>query len=158
MKLFAPILTALAVAQAVLKAQKIEVAARPYNQYISESSVKNDISPELIKAIIWKESRYDPEAIGSAGEVGLGQFKPIAAEDVGLEISKMKNPEVAISGIAKLLALNRKRFSGSMWDSLRAYNVGAGKAKQNKGAGLSYAADIVIYAAGLRILKGLKVV
>ncbi|MDP3314651.1 MAG: transglycosylase SLT domain-containing protein, partial [Devosia sp.] len=37
------------------------------------------ISPALVKAVVWHESRFDPEARGQAGELGLMQLMDDAA-------------------------------------------------------------------------------
>lgn len=50
--------------------EPIRVAARRYG-----------VPAELIRAVIWQESRFDPDARGSAGELGLMQLM----EDAALE-------------------------------------------------------------------------
>ncbi len=37
------------------------------------------MQPALVKAVVWRESRFDPEARGSRGEIGLMQVLPKAA-------------------------------------------------------------------------------
>lgn len=44
-----------------------------YDHLIVASAQKNGIDPCLLKAVIWKESRFDTDCIGSKGEVGLMQ-------------------------------------------------------------------------------------
>ena len=34
-----------------------------------------DMDPALIKAVIWRESRFNPDARGAAGELGLMQIR-----------------------------------------------------------------------------------
>jgi soluble lytic murein transglycosylase len=48
---------------------------------ILTASRKYNVDPALIKAVIWRESRFDPHARGSKGEVGLMQIM----ENTGLE-------------------------------------------------------------------------
>ena len=43
--------------------------------------MKYRVQPALIKAVIWKESRFDPKARGLAGEIGLMQIMKDAAGD-----------------------------------------------------------------------------
>ena len=43
---------------------------------ILAASEKYNVDPALIKAVIWQESRFDPEARGSKGEIGLMQIMP----------------------------------------------------------------------------------
>jgi soluble lytic murein transglycosylase len=52
-----------------------------YDALIAEVAKKYDVDPCLVKAIIWKESRFDPRAEGRAGEIGLMQVLPSTAGD-----------------------------------------------------------------------------
>ena len=38
-----------------------------------------EVDPALIKAVIWRESRFNPKARGAAGELGLMQIRDVAA-------------------------------------------------------------------------------
>ncbi len=40
-----------------------------------------EVEPALIKAVVWRESRFDPHARGRAGEIGLMQIREAAAMD-----------------------------------------------------------------------------
>jgi soluble lytic murein transglycosylase len=42
---------------------------------------KYGIDPCLVRAVIWRESRFDPSAAGTSGERGLMQIMPMAASD-----------------------------------------------------------------------------
>ena len=48
---------------------------------IIAAAQKHGIDPALIKAVIWRESRFEPEARGTKGETGLMQIM----ENTGLE-------------------------------------------------------------------------
>lgn len=48
---------------------------------VHEAAMKYHVQPALIKAVIWQESRYDADARGLAGEVGLMQIMKAAALD-----------------------------------------------------------------------------
>ena len=37
---------------------------------------KHHLNPRLVSSVIWKESRYNTTAVGSAGEIGLMQIMP----------------------------------------------------------------------------------
>jgi soluble lytic murein transglycosylase len=52
-----------------------------YDGYIVEASHRYKIDPALIKAICWRESRFHPDARGSAGELGLMQVRSTAAQE-----------------------------------------------------------------------------
>ena len=58
-------------------------AAR-YDRIIRNAGLRNHIDPALVKAVIWRESRFDRSARGLKGEIGLMQIMPgpgYAAED-----------------------------------------------------------------------------
>ena len=55
-----------------------------YDRIIRNAGLRNHIDPALIKAVIWRESRFDRSARGLKGEIGLMQIMPgkgYAAED-----------------------------------------------------------------------------
>jgi soluble lytic murein transglycosylase len=64
-------------------AHRWRVAHRESSQdkNILAAAQKYGVDPALIKGVIWRESRFDPHARGSKGEVGLMQIM----EDTGLE-------------------------------------------------------------------------
>jgi peptidoglycan lytic transglycosylase len=45
-----------------------------FDQYIYEAAEKHNVDPMLIKAVINQETRFNPDARGGAGEVGLMQI------------------------------------------------------------------------------------
>jgi len=48
---------------------------------IVEAARRYEVDPALVKAIVWRESRFDPAARGAAGEIGLMQLQEIAAQE-----------------------------------------------------------------------------
>ncbi len=53
-----------------------------YSDLIEESARRNGVDPDLVRAVIWRESKFDRTVIGSKGEVGLMQVMPgFAATD-----------------------------------------------------------------------------
>ena len=48
---------------------------------LEESARRHGLSPALVRALIWKESRFRPDAIGAKGELGLMQVTKGAAQD-----------------------------------------------------------------------------
>lgn len=47
-----------------------------YDAVIRDAGLRNHVDPALIKAVIWKESRFDRTARGLKGEIGLMQIMP----------------------------------------------------------------------------------
>jgi soluble lytic murein transglycosylase len=52
-----------------------------YDALIRAAAVRYGAAPDLIKAVIWQESRFDASAVGGKGELGLMQVM----EDAALE-------------------------------------------------------------------------
>jgi hypothetical protein len=52
-----------------------------YDRLIREASLRHGIAPGLVKAIIWRESRFRPYTVGRAQEVGLMQITAGAVSD-----------------------------------------------------------------------------
>ncbi len=48
---------------------------------ISDAAARYGIPSSLVKAIIWKESGFDPDARGASGEIGLMQIRKLAAQE-----------------------------------------------------------------------------
>jgi soluble lytic murein transglycosylase len=52
-----------------------------YDDLIRQASERYGVAPELIKAVIWRESQFRPHKVGSQGERGLMQITEKAATD-----------------------------------------------------------------------------
>ncbi|MBR7120804.1 MAG: lytic transglycosylase domain-containing protein [Lentisphaeria bacterium] len=63
-----------------------------YADEIREAAGKYDLPPELIRALIKKESRFNARATGKAGEVGLMQILPRGAVADWARINKCRPP------------------------------------------------------------------
>jgi soluble lytic murein transglycosylase len=48
---------------------------------ILAAAARYNVEPALIKAVVWRESRFNPDVRGSKGEVGLMQIMKATAED-----------------------------------------------------------------------------
>lgn len=49
--------------------------------YIRAAARLHGLDPALVKAVVWRESRFDPSARGGAGELGLMQVGEIAGQE-----------------------------------------------------------------------------
>ncbi|MEM1059628.1 MAG: lytic transglycosylase domain-containing protein [Verrucomicrobiota bacterium] len=58
-----------------------ELPHRAYDKHIAIVAREYPIDPLLVRAVIWRESRFNPDAVGDAKERGLMQVTPIAAQD-----------------------------------------------------------------------------
>jgi soluble lytic murein transglycosylase len=52
-----------------------------YDDLIRQASQRYGVAPELIKAVIWRESQFQPRKVGLQGERGLMQITEKAAAD-----------------------------------------------------------------------------
>ncbi|NMA42933.1 MAG: lytic transglycosylase domain-containing protein [Oligosphaeraceae bacterium] len=52
-----------------------------FSGFAHEAAARHQVDPALVKAIIWKESRWMPDAVGKYGEIGLMQLTPAAVKD-----------------------------------------------------------------------------
>lgn len=48
---------------------------------IAFAADRYQVDPALVKAVVWQESRFDPGAVGKAGEIGLMQLTDPAAQE-----------------------------------------------------------------------------
>ncbi len=56
-----------------------------YDQLIRAVAEPSELDPMLVKAVVWRESRFDPKKFGGAGERGLMQVSEIAAQEWATE-------------------------------------------------------------------------
>ena len=51
------------------------------DQFILAAARKYQVDPALVKAVVWRESRFNPRAVGQKKERGLMQIQPATAAD-----------------------------------------------------------------------------
>lgn len=63
--------------------QELIFAARfsRYDSLIAQAGARHGVNPSLVKAVIWRETRFQPQMQGSHGERGLMQITEVAAAD-----------------------------------------------------------------------------
>jgi soluble lytic murein transglycosylase len=52
-----------------------------FDAMIQSVATEHQLDPMLVKAVVWRESRFDPQKIGTAGERGLMQVSEKAATE-----------------------------------------------------------------------------
>jgi soluble lytic murein transglycosylase len=97
-------------------------ANRYYDQIIESKSLKYNIKPSLINAVITVESDWNPEAISKKGAIGLMQLMPSTAKD--MQIENPFDPEENIEGGTRYLRYLLNRFNEDINLALAAYNAG----------------------------------
>jgi len=98
--------------------------AGDYAQALVEVAKANELSPYLLEAVVWQESRWNPGARSRAGAIGLAQLMPGTARDLGVDPN---DPLQNLSGGARYLRQQLNRFDGNVEKALAAYNAGPGR-------------------------------
>ncbi|GHO87806.1 hypothetical protein KSZ_58120 [Dictyobacter formicarum] len=86
-------------------------------------ALKYGISPDLYVRQIQQESHFDPNAYSYVGAVGIAQFMPATAAEMGFD---PMDPVAALDGGAKFMGNLNNRFHGDYAKALAAYNAGPG--------------------------------
>lgn len=99
----------------------------PYGSIIYREAVKNDLSPELIAAIVESESDFRPRLVSSKNASGLMQILPETGRLMGC--GDPFDPRANIAAGTKYLRYLLDRF-GDERVALAAYNAGEGKVER----------------------------
>ena len=82
------------------------------------------IDPDFVYAIIWQESRGNPNAKSRAGALGLMQMMPQTARILHCPIKTLRQPQYAIRCGVRFLAALLTYNRGNMVKTLAGYNGG----------------------------------
>ena len=102
--------------------QLMQDIAGAHGRDILVASIGTKVSPALILAVIAIESSGRPEAVSTAGAVGLMQLMPATATLYG--VADSTDPTQNIAGGTKLLDALMNRYNGDPALVLAAYNAG----------------------------------
>jgi soluble lytic murein transglycosylase-like protein len=108
------------------------VSAGPSNwsARVAQLSAKYDLSPALIEALVWQESRWRHDAVSPVGARGLAQLMPGTARELGVN---PEDPSANLEGGARYLRQQLDTFDGNLEKALAAYNAGPGRVRQAGG-------------------------
>ncbi len=114
-----------------------------YRDEIASASARHGVDPLLVKAVIWQESRFHPEKLGSRGERGLMQVTEPAAADwvaaIGVETfvpEDLLDPKTNIEVGTWYLGRALRHWSGQedpLPFALGEYNAGRSRVKRWSG-------------------------
>ena len=87
---------------------------------------KHGLPWRLVRAVAWRESRCNPCARSRAGALGVMQFIPRTAAQIGayIPLEDPHDPAQSIAAGAWYLAALLSHFGGDVVDALAAYNCG----------------------------------
>jgi len=107
-----------------------------FDEDVQAAAAHDQIAPALLRALIWQESRWQPEVVSHAGAIGLTQVMPdtgrfIAGRlrEAAFDPDMLTTPGVAVRYGAWYLAEQRRAFEGRDAVALAAYNGGPGNAR-----------------------------
>lgn len=99
-----------------------EADMRRYAAIIRGASRRYGIEGDLVHAMIWAESSFNPDAVSSAGAGGLMQLMPETAKSYG--VTNVFDPEENIRAGTKIMSQLLAQFDGDVELALAAYNAG----------------------------------
>jgi hypothetical protein len=110
-----------------------------YQPTVIAAAARYGVPPTLLAAQLNAESGFNPSAVSPDGAIGIAQFLPGTAAEVGID---PHNATDSINAMAKLMASYKSRF-GSWQKALYAYHDGPNAVDHPGPAGIKYAADVL---------------
>ncbi|MEP6937087.1 MAG: lytic transglycosylase domain-containing protein [Chthoniobacterales bacterium] len=111
-----------------------------YDRLIQTVAAEHRIDPALVKAVVWRESRFDPQKFGNAGERGLMQVSEIAANEwarqthvENFRVEELFDPKTNLEAGTWYLSRaiqHWQRQSYPLPFALAEYNAGASRAQR----------------------------
>jgi soluble lytic murein transglycosylase-like protein len=90
---------------------------------IAEAARAAELSPALVEAVAWRESRFRQGVVSPAGAIGEMQLMPATARALGVD---PRDTRQNYGGGAAFLGLLVRRYDGDLMRALAAYNAGPG--------------------------------
>ena len=115
-----------------------------WQPHVAALSTRYDLSPALIEALVWQESRWNPAATSPKGARGLAQLMPGTARHLGVDAL---DPAANLEGGARYLRQQIDLFGGDLEKALAAYNAGPGRVQ--KAGGVPRIAETQAYVAAI---------
>ncbi|WP_287776514.1 transglycosylase SLT domain-containing protein [Megamonas sp.] len=118
--------------QSDIKSQLLSEAGA-YAPLIEIAAQDAGIAPEILAALVKKESTFNPNAVSPSGQhFGLGQISTAAANEVGV-YGNLFDPQTNLVASARYLAKMMNMFGSNLELGLAAYNAGAGNVQDYGG-------------------------
>jgi len=97
--------------------------------WVEQAAMRHRLDPDLLRGMIWVESRYDVRATSPAGARGLMQLMPATARALAERIEVRGgayDPEFNVLAGSLYLSDMMERYDGNVVLALAAYNAGPG--------------------------------
>ena len=114
-----------------------------YDRLIRTVALEHHLDPMLVKAVVWRESRFDPKKYGTHGERGLMQVSERAAYEwarenkvAGFSPDQLFEPKINLEAGAWYLSRAMQHWthqSDPIPFALAEYNAGASRAQRWSG-------------------------
>ena len=101
-----------------------------WQPHLAALAARYDLSPALMEALVWQESRWNAAATSPKGAHGLAQLMPGTARQLGVD---QRDPAANLEGGARYLRQQIDRFGGDLEKALAAYNAGPGRVQKAGG-------------------------
>lgn len=107
-----------------------------FDQMVVEAASAFDIDPKILATTVYRESGCDADAVGAAGDRGLGQVVPkvwlstLRAEGLAHTISDLMDPATNLRASAFILSRARDAAGGDLHGMFRRYNGAGPRAKR----------------------------
>lgn len=111
---------------------------------ITKLAAQYDISPHLLEAVVWQESRWRVTALSPVGARGLTQLMPGTARQMGVNPD---DPDANLEGGTRYLRIQLDAFDGDVERALAAYN--AGPARVARAGGIPRIRETQAYVASI---------
>jgi soluble lytic murein transglycosylase len=116
-----------------------------YEHILRTHARNHDLDPALVAAVVYVESRFDPNAQSAAGAIGLMQLLPDTAKGIALRtggkrfvVADLRDPEINVRYGTWYLDHMRERY-GRLNLALAAYHAGQGNVDHWRAEGLGIA-------------------
>jgi soluble lytic murein transglycosylase len=104
-----------------------------YEHIVRGHARQYDLDAALLAAVIYRESKFDPDARSSSGAIGLMQLLPDTAEGIAqytggsrFEVDDLYDPEINVRYGAFYLRRLLTKYEGDLELALAAYHAGQG--------------------------------
>jgi soluble lytic murein transglycosylase-like protein len=115
-----------------------------FEPLLKQAATAANISPTLLAALVWQESRWNAQAVSSKGAIGLAQLMPATARYLGVNPT---DPAANLIGGARYLRYLLDQFDGDVEKALAAYNAGPGRVQ--RAGGVPAIAETRAYVASI---------